>query len=1436
MNIGILISGDLPSAMDARLQKSSRVLEFPITRLRAQNTLVRQVRDLYILVSWGHGLGELIEISQNIKSQIGDTPLFWLNEVCLDGTSREKVPVSAADGFVDFSELEGVLQDMILLRDLLDIVNIPGVAINQKGNSHFLIPRHSSRREFPAVLEEPEPNPTLDFSGYFQLLPALGCSQRCTHCSILSREGFRSKMSPRVLVERISELSHHSKIRKFHLVDQEFNDDLSDLREFCEALIEKGLELDWKTGFLFKPMNENLFNLLKEAGLHEVSFPLFAGSDHVFFQNNMSVNKEIVRKNLKQLHSVGIRVNLNLYVGAPGESFGDYFQNLEFLAEIQPFITQVSSVQSIRIEPNSFLDRRQSQQKISVDPGYPQAWVKPEVDHLNDPRTRDLKKFYLEKQVAQRGLYSREFPSKMDLSELEKRRVEYEESKVDIILVNCPPWGYLNPPVGIAKLSSYLRNQGYKTRSFDFNVGFYLKYEEMQRLWHVENKSYWSSDLTFDIIRHIYDRDIDEAVESILQIPCQRIGFSCVDPKERMTIEFIKRLRERAGDLKIILGGPVCGTSEYRDIFFEKLGPSGVDSYVVGEGEDTLVEILQRLDKGQSLYGVAGTVEPDQDGNWHFAPTRPKVDLWNTPITTYEEFNLEEYTCQELIVEWSRGCIGTCSFCKAKVLDGKFRSYSPEHIVESLKYYVENYGIRDFTIADLAVNGNWKLLDKICDAIIESGLEVRLSAQGIPRRQMSRKVLDNMKKAGFVEMQWGVESGSDKVLKAMDKDWMFTIEEAQNVIRDSYLSGIKTCMFCMVGYPTEEEDDFQMTFDFIDRNAEYLDTVKSVNSLHIITDTPVHHLAKQYGLELPDQNYHYLWSMPGNTHEIRQARVKQLLDLIKVKDLECRETNYLEGRQFVLMEDYKSKYIPMDERVDLLRKDINTLIDYRMNEQEQWEDDQNPREDFLSQNVDLIGVSHGKRAFTAPGIAEIDLSNNCNFNCVGCWCHCDHLQELKTPSQRKKHHLDYGTITTLIKDLAESGTKTIQLAGPGEPFTHPQIMDIIRYIKGNGLELQIITNFSFITLEMAQELMDLKVDLITCSLWAGSEEAFVKTHPNQTAKAFRKIKEVLTFIGNNKKYNYFPRIKIYNVISSLNAFDLENMVDFGLEVRADTMEFTVVDTVEGKTEFLALSLEDLELIEAAFDRITKKATYPDPPGRKHLEGLNQEQMDEHYEVNSKFFTDIGDYQGFEYEPLNKVMTCKAGLHNERMEHDPFERCANVFFFNPDSCQNCKFLTKCEIDPNEFSIKTRFFAVLGFGSFIRRARQSVMERVQASTEESPSKSLLPETPFVDTLPCTIGWTYTRVTTDGNVIPCCKGYEKPLGNLYENHFKHIWGDHPYQEFRFKAKNIKKSDLYFQEIGCYKACDNVGHNLEVFKRMNRLKPREKQWLEEAAQEMGR
>jgi radical SAM superfamily enzyme YgiQ (UPF0313 family)/wyosine [tRNA(Phe)-imidazoG37] synthetase (radical SAM superfamily) len=1433
MKVGILALGDLSLFFDQRLSRLARSLDLSLIRLRPNWNNIRVDCDLYLLASQGYSLTSLEAQAEKIKESIGDRPLIWANEMSMDTLAQEKISASLADGFINLSEIESNVSDLVLLQSLLDLVGLPGVTINQGGAPAFKPLRNSGRRVFPPLQAELESRPDLDHAGYHPLINAMGCKERCHHCSVLGREGFRRGLSANELFERIQTQYQQARIRKFYFLDQAFNADLDFLETFCKLLIQERLEIEWKTGFLFRPLTDDLVSLLVQAGLKDVCFPMFSGSDRVLHFNNIQDRASSMRKTLTQLHPQGIQTHLNVYVGLPGEEYADFFQTIELISEMSPYISQVQEVKEFVIEPGSHFYRNQSSLGISLDPGHSKTWVKQESDHLNDPQNRRLKRYYLETQIQQRGLYQGELASRVDFSEVVKHRRKYEANQVDIVLVNCPPWGYLNPPVGLAKISSYARSKGFTTSILDYNVGFYLKYEEMQRLWHVENKSYWSNDITFDIIEHIYSHDIDVAVDEILALPCKTIGFSCVDPKERMTVEFIRRLRERDSSLTIFIGGPVCGTTEYRQIFYDKLGREGVDAYVVGEGEDTLVELLERLKKGQSLSGTPGTVEVDEDGKWTFAALRKQVDLWDSPMTTYEEFQLEDYSCQELILEWSRGCIGTCAFCKARVLDGKFRSYSPEHILESLKYYVERYGIRNFTISDLAFNGNWKLLDKVADALIESKIQVRLSAQGIPRRQMKPALLKKLKKAGFAEVQWGVESGSDKVLKAMDKDWMFTIEEAQQVIRDSYLAGIKTCMFTMVGYPTEEEEDFQMTYDFIDRNAEYLDTVKSVNSLHIITDTPVHHQAEKFGLTLPEENYHFLWEMPGNNHEIRQERVGRLLELIRIKKLECRETNYLEGRQFVLMEDYKSRYIPMDERVDLLRKDINTLIDYRMNEQEVFEESEDPREKFLHENLALVGVCNGKKAMTGPETVEVDLSNNCNFNCVGCWCHCDHLQELKTPAERKKHFLSYDTIQSLIKDLAENGTRIIQLAGPGEPFTHPQIMDIIRFIKGNGLELHIITNFSFVTHEMAQELMDLKVDQIACSLWAGSEQAFVKTHPNQGPETFKKIRETLTFIGQNKKVQSFPRIKIFNVISSLNADDLENMVDLGLEARADTMEFTVVDTVAGKTDFLALNSDDLEKIEASFEKITSRATYPDPPGRKHLEGLDEEHLLEHYEVNAKFFTDIGDFQGFEYEPLNKVMTCKKGFANERMEHDPFERCANIFYFNPENCRSCTALKTCEVNPEDFSVKTRFFAVLGFGSFMRRARQSLLEHETATkaTEGLPKK-----TPFVDTLPCTIGWSYSRITTDGNVIPCCKGYEKPLGNLYANHFNHVWGSENYQEFRHKAKNFKKSDLYFEEIGCYKACDNIGQNMEILKRLNQLKPRQKHWLEQCARQSGR
>ena len=184
-------------------------------------------------------------------------------------------------------------------------------------------------------------------------------------------------------------------------------------------------------------------------------------------------------------------------------------------------------------------------------------------------------------------------------------------------------------------------------------------------------------------------------------------------------------------------------------------------------------------------------------------------------------------------------------------------------------------------------------------------------------------------------------------------------------------------------------------------------------------------------------------------------------------------------------------------------------------------------------NLDLLGALDGTRAYRGPNIVQLDLTNNCNLNCVGCWCHSTFLGELRLKGEEKRRELDYNIVKKLISELAELGTKEIMLSGSGEPFMYSRIMDVIRLIKSKGIKLTIITNFTLLTKDIIKELVDLKVDNLTASIWAGDAKTYVKTHPNQTEKTFERLRENLKFLHSVKDTDNLPKIKIYNVISKI---------------------------------------------------------------------------------------------------------------------------------------------------------------------------------------------------------------------------------------------------------------------------------------------------------------
>jgi MoaA/NifB/PqqE/SkfB family radical SAM enzyme len=144
-----------------------------------------------------------------------------------------------------------------------------------------------------------------------------------------------------------------------------------------------------------------------------------------------------------------------------------------------------------------------------------------------------------------------------------------------------------------------------------------------------------------------------------------------------------------------------------------------------------------------------------------------------------------------------------------------------------------------------------------------------------------------------------------------------------------------------------------------------------------------------------------------------------------------------------------------------------------------------------------------------------------------------------------------------------------------------------------------------VTKETATRLIDLKVDMMTVSLWAGSPAAYAAVHPNQNEERFLKIREVLEHLRDEKKKRnvQHPRIVIHDVVFKLNYKDVQNMLDFGLMIGADGIQFVPMDPVKGKTEELLPSAAEKQELAAVLRAIKQNYNstsfrYRAPDGRE----------------------------------------------------------------------------------------------------------------------------------------------------------------------------------------------------------------------------------------------
>ncbi len=291
------------------------------------------------------------------------------------------------------------------------------------------------------------------------------------------------------------------------------------------------------------------------------------------------------------------------------------------------------------------------------------------------------------------------------------------------------------------------------------------------------------------------------------------VGLTAVTDDIDDVLAMAKKIKSALPDCRIVLGGHHA-TAKPDDAYPD------IDTIVIGEGESSFHDLLLKAEKGEPWPAVYQT--PTHLKNIDFPPAWDLVKDLGIYKMTGRPFIYHPFA--NIIA--SRGCPHRCTFCSSSMWRRAkpfFRFRSPESVADEIEHMVDKYGIRNFVFLDDALNGNVKHLDKMLDEMIRRKLKIRWESSFLgDERHLPEYLFPKLKASGCVGFNFGVESGSPRVLKGIRK--AIELDEVERAMRLTKKYGMYNSLLLMVGNAWYGEDgkpdgeyveDLQMTYEFI---------------------------------------------------------------------------------------------------------------------------------------------------------------------------------------------------------------------------------------------------------------------------------------------------------------------------------------------------------------------------------------------------------------------------------------------------------------------------------------------------------------------------------------------------------------------------------------------------------------------------------------------
>ncbi len=350
------------------------------------------------------------------------------------------------------------------------------------------------------------------------------------------------------------------------------------------------------------------------------------------------------------------------------------------------------------------------------------------------------------------------------------------------------------PPLGTIYAASYIREQGHEVALFDSN----------------------------------FSKGAQEVIPTLEQFKPEILviyddGFNyltkmCLTNMRLATFEMI-RIAKSKGIFVVV------SSSDSTDHYTEYL-KNGADIIIIGEAEESLNEIIQAKINNSNFSDLDGIVYLEPNGVTKSKARIVKKDLDELPFPAWDLVDIEKYKSAwkkhgyfSINIATTRGCPFKCNWCAKPIYGNRYNSHSPQYIVSLIQMMQKQFDFDHIWFCDdiFGLKPNWvQEFDKL---LVQENITIRYKIQSRADLLLKPDTLQALASSGCDEIWIGAESGSQKILDAMDKGTQ--VEQIASATLGMKAHNIKPCFFLQFGYLGENWEDIQLTLNMVKELMPY---------------------------------------------------------------------------------------------------------------------------------------------------------------------------------------------------------------------------------------------------------------------------------------------------------------------------------------------------------------------------------------------------------------------------------------------------------------------------------------------------------------------------------------------------------------------------------------------------------------------------------------